>query len=162
MKTKPILASSAAKRKSAARVMVIPTPTAGPLMAAMIGFNESNIRRTTRPPPSRRRSSPSRRRSSPSASVPFDSALHSENVSAPEDRSAPAQNARPAPVRITARTASFASVESNASMSSFSIVVVNAFSLSGRSRVITAIPSSILIDMCSTGPSFLLVAISER
>ena len=39
-------------------------------------------------------------------------------------------------------------------MSSFSIVVVNAFSLSGRSRVITAIPSSILIDMCSTGTSF--------
>ena len=37
-KTNPILASSAASRMSIGRVMVMPMPTAGPLMAAITGF----------------------------------------------------------------------------------------------------------------------------
>ena len=37
-KTKPNLAALEAMRMSIGRVMVTPTPTAGPLMAAMTGF----------------------------------------------------------------------------------------------------------------------------
>ena len=54
--TKPMRASSAASRMSMARVIVMPTPTAGPLMAAMIGFFRSKMRRVSIPPPSRRSS----------------------------------------------------------------------------------------------------------
>jgi hypothetical protein len=36
--TKPMRAPSAARRMSIGRVIVTPTPTAGPLMAAMTGF----------------------------------------------------------------------------------------------------------------------------
>ncbi len=52
-KTKPILAPSAARRMSIGSVMVAPTPTAGPLMAAITGLVESKMRRVTMPPPSR-------------------------------------------------------------------------------------------------------------
>jgi hypothetical protein len=38
-------------------VIVAPTPTAGPLMAAITGFVHSNTRSTKRPPPSRGTSS---------------------------------------------------------------------------------------------------------
>ncbi|SLI62178.1 Uncharacterised protein [Mycobacteroides abscessus subsp. abscessus] len=53
LKTKPMRAVSTARRKSAASVMVMPTPTAGPFTAAMIGLRDSNIRSTTSPPASR-------------------------------------------------------------------------------------------------------------
>jgi hypothetical protein len=39
--TKPIFAPSAASRMSMGNVIVMPTPTAGPLMAAMTGLAES-------------------------------------------------------------------------------------------------------------------------
>ena len=52
-KTKPIFASSAARRTSMGSVIVAPTPTAGPLMAAITGFFESNTRSVNWPPLSR-------------------------------------------------------------------------------------------------------------
>jgi hypothetical protein len=125
--TKPILAPSAARRMSIGSVIVMPTPTAGPLIAAITGFVMPKIRSDTCPPPSRG-TSPSRWRSRQS------------NVSPPRSRSAPAQKPRPAPVTITARTSSSASARSNASISSAIIVRVNAFSRSGRSSVIVSTP----------------------
>jgi hypothetical protein len=116
-------------RTSIGRVIVIPTPTAGPLIAAMTGFSESKTRSVNWPPPSRG--------TSPSASRSRQS-----NVSPPRSRSAPAQNARPAPVTTTARTSSSASARSSASMSSRCIVGVQAFSRSGRSSVIVRTPSA--------------------
>ena len=53
-------------------------------------------------------------------------------VRAPVERSAPAQNALPAPVTMIARAASSASATSIASMNSRIIVVFSAFSFSGR------------------------------
>ncbi|HZN87679.1 MAG TPA: hypothetical protein VFB44_01770 [Thermoleophilaceae bacterium] len=129
--TKPIFATSAASRTSIGRVIVIPTPTAGPLIAATTGFVDSKMRRLTRPPVSRGTRPPSSCRSRQS------------KVPAPPPRSAPAQKPRPAPVTITARTASSASAASKAAISSRAIVTVNAFSRSGRSSVIVATcPSS--------------------
>ena len=51
--TKPMRADSDARRTSIGSVMVMPTPTAGPLMAPITGFNERKIRNETSPPPSR-------------------------------------------------------------------------------------------------------------
>jgi len=51
-------AADDAMRMSIGRVMVTPTPTAGPLIAAMTGFFASKMRSATRPPPSRCSSSP--------------------------------------------------------------------------------------------------------
>ena len=52
-KTKPIFASSAASRMSIGSVIVMPTPTAGPLTAAMTTFRHALMRSTTAPPESR-------------------------------------------------------------------------------------------------------------
>src|SRR5205807_997780 len=51
--TKPIRASLAARRMSIGSVMVAPTPTAGPLIAAITGLVHSNTRSVNWPPPSR-------------------------------------------------------------------------------------------------------------
>ena len=48
---KPILAPRAAIRTSIGNVMVMPTPTAGPLIAAIDGFRQLKIASTKRPPP---------------------------------------------------------------------------------------------------------------
>ena len=40
-------------RTSIGSVMVMPTPTAGPLIAAITGFFDSKMRSVSRPPPSR-------------------------------------------------------------------------------------------------------------
>ena len=48
---KPILAPLAAIRTSIGNVMVMPTPTAGPLIAAIEGFRQLKIASTNRPPP---------------------------------------------------------------------------------------------------------------
>ena len=54
--TKPELgASSAAMRTSIGSVIVTPTPTAGPLIAAITGFVDSKMRSDDAPPPSRGR-----------------------------------------------------------------------------------------------------------
>ena len=52
-KTKPIFAPSAAMRTSIGSVIVMPTPTAGPLIAAITGLCDSKMRSVTCPPPSR-------------------------------------------------------------------------------------------------------------
>ena len=127
-KTKPNLAVSLDRRISIGRVIVTPTPTAGPIIAPIIGFLLSKIRNETSPPPSRGISL------TPATSLP-----PRLNVSPPIDKSAPAQNALPAPVKITARTSSSASLRSSAAMISCNIVFVNAFSFSGRLSVIVAI-----------------------
>ena len=51
--TKPMRASSAARRTSIGSVIVAPTPTAGPLIAAITGFVDSKIRSVSSPPLSR-------------------------------------------------------------------------------------------------------------
>ena len=51
--TNPMRAFSDASRMSIGSVIVTPTPTAGPLIAAITGFRLSKIRSDTRPPPSR-------------------------------------------------------------------------------------------------------------
>jgi hypothetical protein len=48
--TKPIFAEAHATRMLAGRVIVIPTPTAAPLMAAMVGFEQLCIASETLPP----------------------------------------------------------------------------------------------------------------
>ena len=105
-------------------------PTAAPLMAPITGFLQSKMRSVTCPPPSRRTRSSLGLDQSPSS-----------NVFAPPDKSAPAQNALPSPVTITARTASSASTRSNASSSSRIITPVKAFIFSGRESVIVATAS---------------------
>ncbi len=65
VKTKPILAPSAARRKSIGRVMVMPTPTAAPLSAPITGLRQLKIASDTSPPESRMVSTGG---SSPSAS----------------------------------------------------------------------------------------------
>ena len=58
------------------------------------------------------------------------------------DRSMPAQNARPAPVTITARTESSSLTSRNDRSSSCAIVTVNELSCSGRFSVMVSTPSS--------------------
>jgi hypothetical protein len=48
--TKPILAEAQATRMLAGRVIVIPTPTAEPLTAAMVGLEQLCIASATLPP----------------------------------------------------------------------------------------------------------------
>ena len=77
-----------AMRKSIASVMVAPIPTAAPLIAAIIGVSHSNIARFKIPPASR---------FTPlTASTPIP--LSRLAPPKPPEISAPAQNARPAPV----------------------------------------------------------------
>ncbi len=128
--TKPMRAPSAASRMSIGSVIVMPTPTAGPLIAAITGLVHAKIRSATCPPPSRGISCSSVTRSRQS------------NVLPSAARSAPAQNPRPAPVTTIARTSSSPSARSNASISSRPIVGVNAFRRSGRLSVIVSTPSA--------------------
>ena len=114
---------------SIGRVMVTPIPTPGPLIAPMTGFLLSKMRRVTWPPPSRKLSS-------------------KLNVSLPLERSAPAQNARPAPVTMITRTSSSVSAFSKASINSSRMIGVKAFSFSGRFRVIVATRASTSERMC--------------
>ena len=106
-KTKPKRASSLAMRMSIGSCIVTPTPTAGPFTAAITGFRHSKIASVSRPPPSRTRSSLQSTVSTGPASRSLRAGLVvASKVLAPPERSAPAQNARPAPVTITAPTSS--------------------------------------------------------
>ena len=129
--TKPIFAELEIRRISIANVMVAPIPTAGPLIAPMIGLLHLNIRNVTVPPPSRRNFDCESVLSEPSLKVP-----------PPPDKSAPAQNPRPEPVITTARTLSSASISSNTMCNSRIMVLVNALSFSGRCNVTVATPSA--------------------
>jgi hypothetical protein len=108
--------------------MVTPTPTAGPLTAAITGFRLSKIRSDTSPPPSRW------------ASAVFWSLW--SKVPPPAPRSAPAQKPRPAPVTITTRIPSSLSARSKAASSSSLMVAVKALRRSGRFSVTVKIPRS--------------------
>ena len=127
--TNPMRAVSDARRMSIGRVMVTPTPTAGPLMAAITGFSDRKMRSEMRPPSSRQRW--------PDSSTPSGRS----NVRSPIDMSAPAQNARPLPVTTTTRTSSSASLRSKASRSSSTIDMVTALRASGRLSVSVSTPS---------------------
>ena len=105
----------------------MPTPMAGPLIAAMIGFLMSMSFKVSWPAVSRGTPSDARAAS-----------LLSAKVSG--SRSAPAQKARPAPVTMTARTSSSLSAMSAALINSSIIVFVQAFSRSGRFKVTRAMP----------------------
>ena len=138
--TKPKRALSLHRRMSKGSCIVAPTPTATPLQAPMSGFLELNSRKTSRPPPSRTRSSER-----------FSTGLGSEKTCPPPSgvRSAPAQNARsPCPVTMTARTLSSASVTSSASINSCIITRVKAFIFSGRWSVTVAMPSAMSSLIC--------------
>ncbi len=52
-KTKPMRASSEARRTSIGNVIVAPTPTAGPLIAPITGFVQEKMRSVNWPPLSR-------------------------------------------------------------------------------------------------------------
>ena len=132
-KTKPIRALSAAIRMSHCIGSVAPTPTAAPLMAAMIGFRTSHAATARRG---------FRHGSSAGAARSYSVSAARSKDAPPRARSAPAQNPLPAPVTTMARTASSASQRAKASCSSRPMVGVYAFSRSGRFRVITATPSA--------------------
>ena len=85
--------------------MVMPTPTAGPLIAAIEGFRQLKIASTKRPPP----------RAPELANTPAPWLPDVSKLAAPPDTSAPAQKPRPAPVTMMARTSSSVSARSNAS-----------------------------------------------
>ena len=130
--------------------IVAPMPTAGPFTAAITGLRHSKMRSVMRPPPSRALSW--LRSGWPSG--PFGIGGRSgcasrSNVRPPPERSAPAQNALPAPVTMMARTASSASAASNAAISSWIIAVFSALSLSGRLIVMVKIESDRSVRMVS-------------
>src|SRR6478609_9424252 len=102
-KMKPILAPLAAIRISIGKVMVMPTPTAGPLIAAIDGFRQLKIASINRPPPGLGL-----------ANTPAPWLPEVSKLAAPPETSAPAQKARPAPVTMTARTLSSVSARSKA------------------------------------------------
>jgi len=83
-------------------------------------------------------------------------------VSAPRPGSAPTQNARPAPVSTTARTASSRSPCVYAAPNSVAIGPENAFNCSGRLRVIVATPSAIDSVTCASVIVRLLVRLVKH
>jgi hypothetical protein len=136
--TNPKRADSAAIRMSIGNVRVAPMPTAGPFTAAMTGLRSAANGRLATPPASRG-NPPISWLSSPGGRSRV---RRSAKVSGPPPRSAPTQNARPVPVTTTTRTASSASARAATVASSSAMVRVNAFSRSGRCRVMVATPSS--------------------
>ena len=125
--------------------MVTPTPTAGPLTAAITGLSDLKMRSVSSPPPSRIDSSlqsisasrfeVARLGASPGCAV-------RSKVLPPEDKSAPAQKPRPDPVTMIARILSSASALSKASIISVIISRVKALSFSGRLSVIVRMLSA--------------------
>ena len=103
---------------SQSSVQVIPSPTATPFIAAMVGFDMARRVRYQR--------SDSR----------LESPSDAESWRSKFDISAPEQNARPAPVRTIAPTESSVSQASSCPRTSNPISGIMAFSLSGRLNVI--------------------------
>jgi hypothetical protein len=117
-KTKPNLASADAMRMSIGSARVMPTPTAGPLIAAIDGLVQLNIASmklaSLRPP-----SGAAAPRSPKSLAPPS-----SPKAPEPPEMSAPAQKPRPAPVTTIARTESSSLALLNACESSRPICAV--------------------------------------
>lgn len=118
--TKPIFAVLATMRMFIGSVIVIPTPTALPLIAAMTGLRQSWIAKATWPPPSRW-----------SSRVSVDDS--------PAERSAPAQKMRPWPVTTTQRTRGSVERRFSTRTREDAISSVKAFWFAGRWRVIIII-----------------------
>ena len=93
--------------------MVTPTPTAGPLIAAITGLGQSKIANVVRPPPSLIHSRFSL--SSVLGDLGFSSLL---NEASPAPKSAPAQNPLPEPVTIITLTSSSSPACLNAEINS--------------------------------------------
>ncbi len=119
--------------------MVRPTPTAAPFTAATSGFarrtSATQSRPAGRPPWPRAVSAPGSRPSSRVLKV--------------ASMSAPAQKPRPAPVTAIAPTDGSSFADSIAWASSSDMRGVQAFSRSGRCRVIHATASRRAIEICS-------------
>src|SRR5271168_3857234 len=114
----PNMAWSLAMRISQPSATFIPAPAAGPFTAATTGFSIVHSATIKRAP----------LRNSGSSSWPRPASRYSRIVA----RSPPEQNARPAPVTITARTAGFAAARSTPSASARPSCGSSAFSRSGR------------------------------
>ena len=127
LNTKPTLPAAEIMRMSIGRHMVMPTPTAAPLIAATIGFRQLKIASEIESPGSRF-----------CDAVPSFQTL---KASLPPEISAPAQKARPAPVTTMARTSSIALTSWKKPISSLLITVLKALSLSGRFKVTVITPS---------------------
>ncbi len=127
LNTKPMRAAVDIMRMSIGRHMVMPTPTAAPLIAATIGFRQLWIASVIDSLGSRF-----------TGLLP---SFHTLKASLPPEMSAPAQKARPAPVMTIARTASSAFIAVKKSINSRLIVWLKALSLSGRLSVTVMTPS---------------------
>ena len=115
--TKPKRAASDAMRISIASCMVTPMPTAG---AVHRGDHRLQAFEDRAASPGRRRRAPADRCSRPChrpSRFTGPRRASRSNVLAPDERSAPAQKPRPAPVTMMARTSSSLSAASNASIS---------------------------------------------
>ena len=123
-------ALSATSTRSHASARFIPAPTAAPFTAAMTGFSSRSSGIST---------VVSIRCSLLRPASGVGSAAASISRISP-----PAQNARPAPVRMTARTAASAASAGISAASSRCIGWLNAFSASGRFSVTVATPSATL------------------
>ncbi len=130
--TAPNVADSAATRMSHARLMAKPPPTHGPFTAAIHGLRDRWMRSLR----VAMWSWPMNPRT-----VGLVPSAPGGELSAPW-RSRPAQNPRPAPVRITHRSARSRSTAATTAVSSSMRRGVIALSRSGRSRVTSAMPSS--------------------
>ena len=117
------------------RHIVMPTPTAAPLIAATIGFRQLKIAKVIESPASRF-----------CGLLP---SFHTWKAPLPPEMSAPAQKARPAPVTTMARTSSIAFTPWKKSINSLLIAVLKALSLSGRFKVTVMTPSSRLVSRVS-------------
>ena len=133
LKTKPMRALLDIMRMSMGRHMVMPTPTAAPLIAATMGFRQLKMASVME--------------SLASRFCGLLPSFQTWKAAVPPEMSAPAQKARPAPAPVTtmARTSSIAFTRWKKSISSRLIVVEKALSLSGRLsvRVITPPFSSV-------------------
>ena len=110
------------------RHMVMPTPTAAPLIAATIGFRQLKIASVIE--------------SLASRFCGLLPSFQTWKAPLPPEMSAPAQKARPAPVTTMARTSSIAFTWPKKSINSRLMAVLKALSLSGRLRVTVITPSA--------------------
>ena len=128
LNTKPMRALVDIKRMSIGKHMVMPTPTAAPLIAATIGFRQLKIASVIESLASRF-----------CGAAP---SFQTWKAPLPPEMSAPAQKARPAPVTTMARTSSIAFTRPKKSINSRLMAVLKALSLSGRLSVTVITPSA--------------------
>ena len=143
--TNPNLAFSEHILTSIGSVIVTPTPTAAPFIAAINGFLKSNNLKVSIPPVSLLTSV---------LALPLSDI---SKVSSPEDRSAPAQKAFPEPVKITARMSSSFSVSSRSSKISFNICPEKVFIFSGLLK--TTVKTLFFVEVFKLSKSFIFFSL---